>query len=78
MREATFTEVGLMMMRDAFVQVSVSAQRATTSLYRMKRALVLIDAPTEAGDWSDDFSLLNRYLRTGLEPENITGERWES
>lgn len=59
-------------------QVGVSARQAQTALYKMKRALVLIDAPTKAGDWPDGFSLLNRYLRTDLVPENISGERWEA
>jgi len=30
----------------------------------------------EGGNWPDRFSLLNRYLRTGVEPEYFSDERW--
>ncbi len=60
----------------AVVNVGVSAERAAVGMRRLQRAFIMLVAHIEAGDWPDYFSLINRYLRTDCEPNNISGERW--
>lgn len=42
------------------------------SLATFSRALILYKAPTERGDWPDEFAVLNRYLRTGRLPQRLS------
>lgn len=62
----------------AFNELTVVTRRACEQMNRLKRAIITIEAHRLGGDWPDRFSLLNRCVRTGVVPENLTDERWEA
>lgn len=59
-------------------RVAASAEAATNSLRAFGLALIEVYAPVKPGNWPDGFSLLNRYVRTGVVPVVVSGERWEA
>lgn len=50
---------------------------AALSFRSFGRVLARLYMHERGGKWPDMFSVLNRYLRTGVEPERLEGERWE-
>lgn len=59
--------------------LSTATMRATESI-KMLGGIVQYLRPqwllTMSGEWPDRFVILNRYLRTGVEPEYFSDERW--
>lgn len=60
-----------------FDSLGVSVSKAAETFRKLSQALILIDAPVEAGDWPDCFTVFNRYLRTDVLPSSLNGGRWE-
>lgn len=60
--------------------VTASCEYATVQLKQLGQvidSLRPVWLVENGGDWPDAFTLLNRYLRTGIEPECFEDERWE-
>lgn len=49
------------------------AMAAFTATWQME-----VEIPIRAGEWPDEFVLLNRWQRTRYKPKYLSGERWES
>lgn len=59
-------------------QMTVSARKVTEVLRALGDQIAVLRPiwlATDAGEWPDRFVLLNRYLRTGCEPEYFTESR---
>lgn len=62
----------------ALNEMTMSAECATFQFKRLNHASAVWRTsmlPILSGKWPDRFTLLNRYVRTGQEPEYFTDER---
>lgn len=61
--------------------ISIVTQEATKAFAQLAKLFAenrLIWLVTWGGEWPDKFVLLNRYMRTGCEPDYFDDDRWEA
>lgn len=73
----TQTLLSLKCTTDDLVTACKYAQEKLMELAEVLKKLREKWLPTAGGEWADKFVLLNRYLRTGVEPAYFSGERTE-
>lgn len=59
-----------------FQLFTTAVQTATLALQKFNEQLRVWLLLERGGEWPDKFTLLNRYVRTGIEPEYFSDERW--